>query len=677
MGRQRLTQLFLVLVAAGLLAAAGLLQSPLDRLSEKHNLVDPGDVVAQRNPQLTLLTTVFGGLKAPIVSFLWIRAEQQKQEGRHFDALQSAELICELMPGFPEVWAFHAWNMAWNISVQTHTPEERWLWVTNGVRLLRDRAIPRFRRSPRALVLYKELAWIFYSKIAGTSDDMHMEYKKRWVAEMQALLGAPPVGTTQEVIAAFRPIADEALLDRDPRRQGRDEIQPDKFAQLLENQTVRGCLEGLQTRFAEGDQKLKSQPLIEFANRHLLDLYNRYSLDEGVDAARLRPLAPADLKTPKDSNLFDWINSPGLAAYLQRLLNFVRAQKLWNVYRMDPKWMLTLMEKYEVPLDWRHPLAQGLYWNSYGLKVCKGLVTVDEIDSLNTNRTLSFCLRDMVFFGRIIYRLGQEGVEPAFMGDLRFIDPAQKLYREMIGEVRAARGESFKDNVLGDGHVNFLIAAIQMLYAAGYRTRAEGYLKWVVDNYQRTGKDWDFYVVVGENRYLDVDAFVRYHMEKDFAEGLPAEDFVTGQITGAVRAAFQSLIHGMDNDYVQYLAYAKFAHGVYNRQAPKRMRKYLGPFDEYVKAILSLMLVRPEALDIDAQLDTGAGTRRLGLTDRMSLYERVGRGTEGNKWLAAIYDRIAPALRRLCAEENRSFEAAFPPPAGLKEYRDRSRQRSP
>ena len=62
--------------------------------------------------------------------------------------------------------------MAWNISVTTYTPEERWNWVYNGVKLLRDEGIPL---NPRAVNLYKQLAWTYNNKMSETLDDFHMD----------------------------------------------------------------------------------------------------------------------------------------------------------------------------------------------------------------------------------------------------------------------------------------------------------------------------------------------------------------------------------------------------------------------------------------------------------------------------------------------------------------------
>ena len=198
----RVTQALWLGVAAVLLAAAGQLQPRLVKLGTTYELVQ--DSSPGGSDLEALLTIAPGGLRAPVVNYLWIRAEELKQQGKFYDAMQLADLICSLQPYFPGVWSFHSWNMAWNISVATHTPEERWMWVTNGMRLLRDRGIPV---NPRSLILYKDLAWLFFSKMGSNLDDMHVVYKQRWAAEMQRLLGSPPQGQTSEVIDAFRPIA--------------------------------------------------------------------------------------------------------------------------------------------------------------------------------------------------------------------------------------------------------------------------------------------------------------------------------------------------------------------------------------------------------------------------------------------------------------------------------------
>jgi len=53
---------------------------------------------------------------------------------------------------------------------------------------------------------------------------------------------------------------------------------------------------------------------------------------------------------------------------MRKVLAFLRAQILWNEYRMDPQYMQALMMRYG-PMDWRSVWAHGLYWSSYGCHV--------------------------------------------------------------------------------------------------------------------------------------------------------------------------------------------------------------------------------------------------------------------------------------------------------------------
>ncbi|NLK41005.1 MAG: hypothetical protein GX298_02985, partial [Planctomycetes bacterium] len=110
-------------------------------------------------PSLAFATVALGAFRGLLVNILWIRADNLKQEGKFFDAKQLAEWITTLQPRFAAVWDFHAWNMAYNISVAIPNtqPEERWRWVRNGYELLRDRAIPL---NPKSIILYRSLAWI-------------------------------------------------------------------------------------------------------------------------------------------------------------------------------------------------------------------------------------------------------------------------------------------------------------------------------------------------------------------------------------------------------------------------------------------------------------------------------------------------------------------------------------
>jgi len=210
--RPRLVQAIALLGMGGLVLAGSRLMPRIDagrKELEMQGIDAPEQVVP---PEYAFAVQAFGAFRGLLTNIAFIRAEQMKEQGRYYDAMQLAEWICKLQPRFPSVWTFHAWNMAWNISVTTHTPEERWKWVYNGVKLLRDEGL---KYNPRSVGLYKQLAWIFVNKMSETTDQYHLFYKKQWAWRMHLVLGSPP-----DPLGDYRPDEPVQFVDvpigRDP-----------------------------------------------------------------------------------------------------------------------------------------------------------------------------------------------------------------------------------------------------------------------------------------------------------------------------------------------------------------------------------------------------------------------------------------------------------------------------
>ncbi len=160
-----------MVLAIGLCIAAGV---QLDSINRQR--LDMGLIIdnPENIPPTQLFATVApGAFRGLVVDILWMRADRLKEEGQFFDARQLAEWITILQPRFASVWEFHAWNMAYNISVAIPAaqPDQRWLWVRNGYELLRDEALHKYKL--KNLTLYRELARIFQHKMGGVSDDVH------------------------------------------------------------------------------------------------------------------------------------------------------------------------------------------------------------------------------------------------------------------------------------------------------------------------------------------------------------------------------------------------------------------------------------------------------------------------------------------------------------------------
>ncbi len=138
------------------------------------------------SPLVAFTTVALAGFQGLIADMLWLRIYRLQDEGQYFEIVQLADWITKLEPRFTDVWVFHAWNMAYNISVMFPDPPDRWRWVQHGIRLLRDEGL---RHNPADPKLYQELGWLFQHKIGQHWDDAHQYYKWQLAQEISALLG--------------------------------------------------------------------------------------------------------------------------------------------------------------------------------------------------------------------------------------------------------------------------------------------------------------------------------------------------------------------------------------------------------------------------------------------------------------------------------------------------------
>ncbi|MEO1235680.1 MAG: hypothetical protein AAFX76_02710 [Planctomycetota bacterium] len=205
MTRDRLVQLAAVFVALAALVGSALLIDPINRQRQDLQLTFAVENNQGEPPQYALLAAGLGSFRGVAVNALWYRAEMMKRDGRFAEANTLATWITYLQPRFPHVWGFLAWNMAYNISVETYTPQERWDWVSKGVSLIREQGIPY---NPNAVRLYRELGWILFHKIGQSTDDVNWYYKGEFAREWEELLGAgPEVLSPQEVVNEMRTVA--------------------------------------------------------------------------------------------------------------------------------------------------------------------------------------------------------------------------------------------------------------------------------------------------------------------------------------------------------------------------------------------------------------------------------------------------------------------------------------
>ncbi len=189
-----------------LLVLAGVFHKPL--LESRRRTLPETDAQAGAPPVVLFTTVVLGGFRGIIADALWLRASYLQDEGRYLELVQLADWVTKLEPHTTDVWAFHAWNMAYNVSVMMPVAEDRWRWVQQGIRLLRDEGLRYNPTDPR---IYHELGWIFQHKLGGDSDRLHAYYKKQWSDYVAERLG--PEGRANYDVLALDPVLRDRIRD--------------------------------------------------------------------------------------------------------------------------------------------------------------------------------------------------------------------------------------------------------------------------------------------------------------------------------------------------------------------------------------------------------------------------------------------------------------------------------
>jgi len=420
---------FCLILSGVLLTAASMRTESIHQAREEMGLV-ANTSLENAPPSLAFATVAMGAFRGLIVDILWMRADDLKQEGKFFDAKQLAEWITTLQPRFAAVWDFHAWNMAYNISVAIPNtqPAERWRWVQNGYELLRDRAI---EINPRSILLYRSLAWIFQHKIGGVSDDSHRYYKRELALSMRDLLGENPSsdyfqslieqsGTLEQILA------DEKISPFLKELQQADETFSDKSKLVANYLTLRKT----PGRF----------------RKEVFAVVDRYRGTEALDNFDL----------------------------------FAKAWQLRHVWKFDLDFMDELNRTYgpadfndpndHLPLNWEHPASHAIYWAALGLKKA-GRPEQYRIDEKNTDRIVFHSLQMLYRTGKVIL-YDVPGKKPTIysLPDLRMFGSCDRFWEKIITKYKTF--EDGNPKAVKGGHKNFLENAILLFYQAGHQKKA-------------------------------------------------------------------------------------------------------------------------------------------------------------------------------------------------------------
>jgi hypothetical protein len=591
-------------------ASAYLQRGRLSALRKEHQLGFTENVVENLPPEIAFTQVALGSFRGLAVDVLWIRAWELKREGRYYELMQISDWITKLQPRFVEVWKSQSHNLAYNLSEAVFSPEEKWMWVKAGLKLLQDQGIPL---NPEATDLYQQLSWTYYHRVGKYSTETHWYFKVRHALEWHRMLGAPPQGETEEVLAWFRPVAEA----------------PERLAQVL-------------TAHPDAGEKIAALRKMGF------DL-DRAWLETAVQLREMREeameiggtVASEQEALARVGEMMALLDTPTGAA----LLAYVRAKTIRDDYRMEPALMQDLVREYGA-LDWRHPHAHALYWAVRGARETMGRKSTDLYNIVQTDRMVIHSLQGLAYAGRIQFdsRTGYYNATP----DPRIFDAFEKAAAE------AARRQNVEGATpweLEEVHRGFMMWATQALYLYSTRERSLQYYRHLQDVY--SAKWPGLYTKPLDDFVLDQILQGRKIIEQ-------AQVIITG-------LAFNAFNQGLVNSDPEYskrlLAQARIVFEKFkatqrvNSPDVKQQQKELPPFGLMVMDAFANFLMQPSDV--------------LPIRFKKRAWDSVD-----SKFLLPIYDRVRPRLLEEAKRAGYAQpENVFPEPPGMKEYREARQKR--
>lgn len=701
----RTTQVLAVLASVGAVLAASTLHTPINGGREKLNVMGVKEARESVPPEYAFAIQAFGAFRGLITNFAFIRAEEYKRDGRYYDAMQLANWICKLQPRFPSVWEFQSWNMAWNISVAAHTAEERWNWVYSGAKLIRDEGIPY---NPRALNLYKQLAWIFVNKMSENTDEFNMYYKRTWAYRMHLLLGNPP-----DPLGEYRPGQPferlEGEIGADKLADAAVDILEERLAELIDDPYItlpdenRPKVDARRSLAYQITKRAFYDEMIKIANapRTLPELYaetpaareivaqlrdldvnindrklteERYMWADGLAEKFFKPyrqlvdpiafsarIRVEDAPTPEEAAAaerrarFDEILGVSERRPAgQAVLRFLQRKVLTEVYKLDPAIMAELIDIFG-PMDYRVVDAHSLYWVYRGLLAGNERLGSFQHDKTNTARMIFFSLRNMYLRNRIVFEADYDNPNRSYLNfnpDFNFIESLHLAYLQYGRYIDPRPEAQGAGGTYRTGHINFLSEVIRMLYFAGLEDDARYYYEYLRETYglTRTGSP---------NTAFDKP--LHEYVIDSFRQNNDVSRETRNYVTSMIRRALHELAAGNVLLYTSLLARAQEMHAQFNEEnldyGARKM--LLPPFTEYQSDVVRELFREP-------------AIHPFILTEKARLWEQLPPPLKRPAW-----DAIREQLAVECERMRFNFARAFPPPPGIDEYREQRKREAP
>ncbi len=633
MNQSRRVQLIALGVLVLAMLGSGVLTTQIARSQGIHELTYT-DRAEDGDPPEIALGIAIGAIRGLMVNYLWIRATDAKEEGRYYEAIELSKWITKLQPRLPRVWTFHAWNMAYNISVTTNTPSERWAWVMAGIHILRDEGL---RINPNDMHMHKELGWIFLHKIGGYTDDSNQYYKRQFAYKWHNIMGAPPLIPVE-------------------KRNHEDAIEV--YAQWLE-----GIVRAPATRKGLAERSPAAAKIADAYEEAIgVDLdkefLRRYELDNAMQQSILltNEFSKAGPKTRAFHKLRE--DYPDEQAWAD-LVNHVRQRTLIDDFNMEPVRMLQQTRQFG-PIDWRLPAAHSLYWSARGTDV--GLMEVsehnsDSLDFLNAYRIVMQSVQELWRHGELYfnyidvhenrYSYYQAVPNPYFV----------PVYGAMLEQVveRSGRFEADRNayRPFSSGYQNFLRDVIRFYYRRGDFDQANAWFDKL--------RVWKGMNINDPDWVYEMSLSLKDFADKQLYDSMGSPQVAVSEVNASLHSAYvQGLLLGNDEVFRGQWDYARKAHAYF--------------FSEQFNEVAgSTITARMEFMDRDFRFLAGnmfvSAMTQLPPSEAERMYWHAPDDLKRFGY-DPLYIRYKAFIDELHARgESKSFEELFPEPEGMDEFR--------
>ena len=137
------------------------------RLSQLRQVHDLGEsTLGNVDPTSATMNLVLLGLRGVATNLLWMEHDEQKRTKNWAQMRATTDSIIMLQPHYLQVWRYHGWDLAYNVSAEWDGVEDRYWWVKEGAKFTMKGSI----RNTKYAELYWETGRILGQKV-GRADE--------------------------------------------------------------------------------------------------------------------------------------------------------------------------------------------------------------------------------------------------------------------------------------------------------------------------------------------------------------------------------------------------------------------------------------------------------------------------------------------------------------------------